>query len=84
MESLALAAAIIMLTIYGSALIGFGLSWIKNSAGKIITLVFAGFGILSGLWLGYTLIEGNGLLLAVIPVALSSFAVWNTLRRNKK
>lgn len=84
MESLALAAAIIMLTIYGSSLLAFGLSWIRNKAWKIITLVFAGFGILSGLWLGYTLIGGNGIPIAVIPIAVASFAIWNTLRRNKK
>lgn len=84
MESLALAAAIIMLTIYGSSLLAFAFSWIKHTAGKVLTFIFAVFGIVTSLWLAYTLIEGNGLPIAVIPLALSSLAIWNTIRRNKK
>ncbi len=84
MESLALAAAIIMLTIYGSSLLAFAFSGIKHTAGKVITFIFAIFGIVTSIWLAYTLIEGNGLPIAVIPLALSSLAIWNTIRRNKK
>jgi hypothetical protein len=82
-ESLALAAAVIMLTVYGSGFIALGLSFIRNKIWQIVTYVFGGFAIITGLWLGYVLIDGNGLFIAVIPLIFGAVAIWNTTRRNR-
>jgi hypothetical protein len=84
MESLALAAAVVLLTVYGSGFISFGLSFIRNKVWRIITYVFATFAVSTGLWLGFTLRDGNGLVIALIPLSLGVFAIWNTTRRNSK
>ena len=83
MESLALAAAVIVLSVYGSGFIALGLSFMRNKIWQIVTYVFGGFAIVTGLWLGYTLIDGSGLFIAVIPLVLGIVAIWNTTRRNK-
>ena len=83
MESLALLASLILLVIYLSGLIAFGLSWLRNRIGKILTLIFGSFSILSGAWVAITLITGNGLMVGGIPVLLGVFSIWNTLRLKK-
>ncbi|NBW73240.1 MAG: hypothetical protein EBR26_02355 [Microbacteriaceae bacterium] len=83
MESLALLVSIILLVIYLSSIIAFGLSWIRRKSWMIVTIVFALFGLASGIWLAITLINGNGLFIGAIPVLFASFSIWNTLRRNK-
>lgn len=83
MESLALLAALIVLVIYASAIIAFALSWIKHRVAKVITIIFAALGILSGAWILATLFEGNGIFIGSIPILVSVFAIWNTVRRSK-
>jgi hypothetical protein len=83
MESLALLASLILLVIYLSGLIAFGLSWLRNRIGKILTLIFGSFSILSGAWVAITLINGNGLMVGGLPVLLGVFSIWNTLRLKK-
>ena len=84
MESLALMVALIMLTIYGSGLIAFILSWFKSKVTRIICFVFAGMAILSGLWIGATLTPGNGLNVGSIPVLLGGVSIWNAIRVSKR
>ncbi len=83
MESLALLASLILLVIYLSGLIAFGLSWLRNRIGKILTLIFGSLSIVSGAWVAINLINGNGLMVGGIPVLLGVFSIWNTLRLKK-
>ncbi len=80
MESLVLLSSLILLVIYLSGLIAFGLSWLRNRIGNILTLIFGSISILTGSWLAITLINGNGLMVGGIPVLLGVFSIWNTLR----
>jgi len=82
-ESLALLASLILLVIYLSGFIAFGLSWLRNRIGNILTLIFGSISILTGSWLAITLINGNGLMVGGIPVLLGVFSIWNTLRVKK-
>ena len=84
MEDLALLVGLILIIVYGSGFISFGLSFIKSKVWQVVTYVFAGFAILAGLWLGFSLRDGNGLFIALIPLSLGVFAIWNTTRRNSK
>lgn len=83
MESLALVAAIIMLTVYGSGFIALSISFLRGKIWQIVTYIFGGFAIATGLWLGYALIEANGLFIAFIPLVCGIVAIWNTTRRNR-
>ncbi len=83
MESLALLVSLMLLVIYLSGLIAFGLSWLRNRIGKILTLIFGSISVLSGAWVAITLISGNGLMVGGIPVLLGVLSIWNTLRVNK-
>lgn len=83
MESLAFLSVLILLFIYSSALIAFGLSWIRHLVGKIFTIVFAVIGLITGIWISITLMEGNGILIGLTPILLSGIAIWNTFRINK-
>ena len=83
MESLALLVSLMLLVIYLSGLIAFGLSWLRNRIGKILTLIFGSISVLSGAWVAITLISGNGLMVGGIPVLLGVLSIWNTLRANK-
>ncbi|MEY4654933.1 MAG: hypothetical protein ACK5CU_04425 [Rhodoluna sp.] len=83
MESLALLVSLMLLVIYLSGLIAFGLSWLRNRIGKILTLIFGSISVLSGAWVAITLISGNGLMVGGIPVLLGALSIWNTLRVNK-
>lgn len=82
MEDLAILVGIIVLTIYSSGFIALGLSFIRNKIWQIVTYVFATLAILSGIWLGISLIDGNGLFIAFTPLTLGVVAIWNTTRRN--
>lgn len=82
MESLALAAAVIVLTIYGSAVIGFALSWVRRRWAEIVSYVLSAVGIVTGVWLGIQLLDGNGIMIASIPVILGVFGIWNARRRS--
>ncbi|MEY3663599.1 MAG: hypothetical protein RI919_1115 [Actinomycetota bacterium] len=83
MESLALLVSIMLLVIFGAGFIAFGLSWFRSQWARIATYVFAAFSILSGLWLAVTLIDGNGLAVGFLPVALGAFSIFNTRRKAK-
>lgn len=84
MESLAVLVMTILLAIYGSGIIAFALSWFRNKVVRIITFVFAGFSIASGVWLAITLLNGNGLFLGSIPVILGAFSAWNSNRSARR
>jgi CHASE2 domain-containing sensor protein len=75
MESLALLVSIMLLVIFGAGLIGFVLSWFKSPVTRVLTYIFASFSILSGVWLAVVLIDGNGLALGFLPVALGVFSI---------
>jgi hypothetical protein len=81
MESLALLAGVIILAVYGSGLIAFISSWFKNRVSEIVTYVFSAISVLSGALLGFSLRDGNGLFIALIPMSLGIISVWNIKRR---
>jgi hypothetical protein len=83
MESLALLASIMLAAVYGSGLIAFISSWFRNRASEIITYVFSAISVLSGVLLGFSLRDGNGLVIALIPISLGIFSVWNVKRRKQ-
>lgn len=83
METLAYLVVAILAGIYGSSLIAFGFSWGKAAWAGVITLIFASLGILTGLWIAIQLVDGNGLIVGGIPIAIGAFSVWNSLRRRK-
>lgn len=83
MESLALLASLILLAVYGSGLIAFISSWFRNRVSEIITYIFSGFSVVSGVLVGFSLREGNGFVIALIPTSLGIISVWN-LRRRKR
>jgi len=83
MESLALLASLIILFVYGSGLIAFFSSWFRNRVSEIITYLFSAISVLTGSGLGFSLREGNGLVIALIPISLGILAVWNVKRRKK-
>jgi len=81
MESLALLASIMLAAVFGSGLIAFISSWFRNRVSEIITYIFSALSILAGFGLGFSLRDGNGLVIAVIPISLGILAVWNVKRR---
>ena len=83
MESLALLAGIILLFVYGSGLIAFITSWFRNRVSEIITYIFSSISIVAGLLLGFSLRDGNGMAIALIPISLGIVSVWNVRRRRE-
>jgi len=83
MESLALLVTVMLLVVYGSGFIAFISSWSRNRISEIVTYVFSTISILSGTLVGFSLREGNGLPVAVIPVSLGILSVWNVKRRKR-
>jgi len=81
MESLALLAGIILLFVYGSGLIAFISSWFRNRVSEILTYIFSSISIVAGLLLGFSLRDGNGIAIALIPISLGIVSVWNVRRR---
>lgn len=81
METLAYLVTAILAVIYGSSVIAFGFSWGSSKAAGVVTIIFASIGILTGLWIASQLIDGNGLMVGGIPILVSGFSIWNTLRR---
>jgi hypothetical protein len=82
MESLALAVTFIVLFIYGSGLAAFTASWFKGSKAKLLTSVFGTISIISGGWLWFTLRDGNGFFVGIIPISLGVLSILNYRRRN--
>ena len=83
MESLALLVTVILLAVYGSGLIAFISSWFKSRVSEIITYIFSAISVLSGALLGFSLRDGNGLFIALIPMSLGIISVWNIKRRKQ-
>ena len=83
MESLALLAGIILLFVYGSGLIAFITSWFRNRVSEIITYIFSSISIVAGILVGFSLRDGNGMAIALIPISLGIFSVWNVKRRKQ-
>jgi len=84
MESLALLVTFILLAIYGSGLIAFVLSCFKNRVTRVLSFVFSGLSILSGLWIGLSLINGNGVWVGGVPIVLGALSIWNAIRVSKR
>ena len=83
MESLAQTVVLILLAILSFGLGAFVFSWFRNPITKVLTYVFATASIAAGAWVGWVLIEGNGIAIALVPVSLGVFSFWNSRRRNK-
>jgi hypothetical protein len=81
MEDLAFLVTFMLLVIYGSGLLAFGLSWARSKDLLIVALVFAALALATGFWLAVTLIEGNGLLAGGIPALLGALGLINVIRR---
>lgn len=84
MESLVQTVVLILGSIFGVAIGAFVSSWFRSTFARRLTYVFAFLAIASGLWVGWFLIEGNGIPIALVPISLGLFGIWNTRRRNKK
>jgi len=83
MESLALLASLILLFVIGSGLIALISSWFRNRVAEIITYVFSAISVVSGALVGFSLRDGNGFAIALLPVSLGLIATWNVRRRRK-
>lgn len=83
MESLAAVVTVILLVIYGSGLIAFGLAWSRNRVAAVISRVFAFVAMASGFWLGFTLMNANSFAVGGIPVLLGAASLVISLRRNR-
>jgi hypothetical protein len=83
MESLAQTVVLILLGILSFGLGSFVFSWFRNPVTKVLTYVFASLSIAAGLWVGWVLIDGNGIPIALVPISLGLFGIWNLRRRNK-
>jgi hypothetical protein len=84
MESLAQTVTIILGSILGVGIGAFVSSWFRSSFARKLTYVFAFLAIAAGLWVGWVLIDGNGIPIALVPISLGLFGIWNTRRRSKK
>jgi hypothetical protein len=83
MESLAQTVALILLSILSFGLGAFVFSWFRSPVTKVLTYVFASLSLVAGLWVGWVLIDGNGIPIALVPISLGIFGIWNLRRRNK-
>jgi len=83
MESLVLLVTVILLAVYGSGFIAFISSWFRNRVSEIATYVLSTISILSGALVGISLREGNGFFVALLPISLGIFSVWNVKRRKQ-
>lgn len=84
MESLAILATVILLFVYGSGLIAFISSWFRNRVAEIITYIFSAISVVSGALVGFSLRDGNGFAIALLPVSLGLVAAWNVKRRQQR
>jgi hypothetical protein len=83
MESLAQMVVLMLLGILSFGLGAVVFSWFRNPVTKVLTYVFAALSVAAGLWVGWVLIEGNGIPIALVPISLGLFGIWNLRRRNK-
>ena len=83
MESLVQMVVLILLGILSFGLGAFIFSWFRSPVTKVLTYVFAALAVAAGLWVGWVLIDGNGIPIALVPISLGLFGIWNLRRRNK-
>ena len=83
MESLAQTVVLILLAILSFGLGAVVFSWFRSPVTKVLTYVFASLSLVAGLWVGWVLIDGNGIPIALVPISLGLFGIWNLRRRNK-
>ena len=83
MESLALVVTGILIGIYGSGLLSLVLSFSRNRILKVLTLILGGLSIASGVWLGFTLIEGNGIFVGLFPVLAGAAGIANAILKRR-
>lgn len=83
MENLAVTVSLILLAILSFGLGAVVFSWFRNPVTKVLTYVFASLSVAAGLWVGWVLIEGNGIAIALVPISLGLFGIWNLRRRHK-
>ena len=84
MESLALLVSLMLLAVYASGITAFVASWFRSSKAKIVTNLFGVISIISGILLWFSLSDGNGFFVGIIPISLGVFAILNHRRRNYK
>ena len=84
MESLALLVFLMLLAVYTSGITAFVASWFRSSKAKIVTNLFGVISIISGILLWFSLSDGNGFFVGIIPISLGVFAILNHRRRNNK
>ena len=84
MESLALLVSLMLLAVYTSGVTAFIASWFRSSKAKIVTNLFGAISIISGVLLWFSLSDGNGFFVGIIPISLGVFAILNHRRRNNK
>ena len=82
MESLALLVSMMLLVVYTSGVTAFVASWLRSSKAKIVTILFGAISIISGVLLWFSLSDGNGFFVGIIPISLGVFAILNYRRRN--
>ena len=83
MESLAVTVSLILLAILSFGLGAVVFSWFRNPVTKVLTYVCASLSVAAGLWVGWVLIDGNGIAIALVPISLGLFGIWNLRRRHK-
>ena len=83
MEGLAALVTVILLVIYSSGLSALALAWARSIWLRIASRTFAVISIVTGLWLGATLFDGNGVFVGGIPVVLGAVSLFISLRRNR-
>ena len=83
MESLAAMVVLILVGILTFGLAAFIFSWFRSPVTKVLTYVFAALAVASGLWIGWVLIDGNGIPIALVPISLGLFGIWNLRRRHR-
>ena len=83
MESLAQTVVLILLGILCFGLGAFEFFCFRYLITKVLTYVFAALSVAAGLWVGWVLIDGNGIPIALVPISLGLFGIWNLRRRNK-
>ncbi len=83
MESLAAMVVLMLLGILSFGLGAFVFSWFRSPVTKVLTYVFAALAVSSGLWIGWVLIDGNGIPISLVPISLGLFGIWNLRRRNR-
>jgi hypothetical protein len=84
MESLAIFVGFILLAIYLSTFIAFGLSFINNKVVRIIVYVLSSFSFGMGIFLISALQNFNGIVVGGIPIVISILSTVNSIRARNR